>query len=66
MDDKFHIGVVYGYNIFSKSVKERLTREYMEKTWNPPHREACSIANRELDSFIAAHPEPNNVSRAII
>ncbi|XP_014663971.1 PREDICTED: tripeptidyl-peptidase 2-like [Priapulus caudatus] len=52
---KYHIGVKYAFDLYPKTLKERLTKEYKEKVWDPAHRLALADANRKLEAFDTAH-----------
>ncbi|GFO43768.1 tripeptidyl-peptidase 2-like [Plakobranchus ocellatus] len=53
---KFHIGVKSAYELFPKTLRERVGNEAREKVWNPQQRAALTEALRALEAFDSAHP----------
>ena len=52
---KYHIGVAFAYQLFPKSLKDRVTKERREKKWDPKQRVTLAKATREVDIFETSH-----------
>uniref|UniRef100_V5IDQ3 Tripeptidyl-peptidase 2 n=2 Tax=Ixodes ricinus TaxID=34613 RepID=V5IDQ3_IXORI len=52
---KYHVGVKCAYEMYPKSLKERVQKSYKEREWLPPHNLALAKAARKLQQFEASH-----------
>ncbi|KAG0430430.1 hypothetical protein HPB47_022708, partial [Ixodes persulcatus] len=52
---KYHVGVKCAYEMYPKSLKERVQKSYKEREWSPPHNLALAKAARKLQQFEASH-----------
>ena len=48
---KYHIGVKNAYDLFPKSLKDRVVKERREKHWDPQQRDVLAEAVRKRDAF---------------
>ncbi|CAN8022247.1 unnamed protein product [Ixodes persulcatus] len=52
---KYHVGVKCAYEMYPKSLKERVQKSYKEREWSPPHNLALAKAARKLQQFETSH-----------
>ena len=45
---KYHIGVKGSFSLYPKQLRERMTKERKEKTWDPFHKELLAEAQRKV------------------
>ena len=48
---KYHVGLKNCFQLFPKQLRERLSKEYKQKVFDPPHRTALSQAYAKLDGI---------------
>uniref|UniRef100_A0A8D8XL88 Tripeptidyl-peptidase 2 n=1 Tax=Cacopsylla melanoneura TaxID=428564 RepID=A0A8D8XL88_9HEMI len=63
----YHIGLKNAYDLYPKTVQERISKERKEKLWNPLHKKAQADAQMNLQSFLQKHSDTkaNNLSREL-
>ncbi|CAG2120102.1 unnamed protein product, partial [Medioppia subpectinata] len=59
---KYHVGMKNLYELYPKSLLERMAAEYESSEWTPGHRRATADALRELQAFESKHTEAMNDS----
>ncbi|GAB1601221.1 tripeptidyl-peptidase 2-like [Argonauta hians] len=57
---QYNIGIKNAYDLYPKTLKERISKEITERLWTPPHRIALAEVTRKLEEFDAQHPYPNH------
>ncbi|XP_023235229.1 tripeptidyl-peptidase 2-like [Centruroides sculpturatus] len=60
---KYHIGIKNAYDLYPKSLKERIQKERKEKQWDPNHKLLLAAAIRELQEFDDKHPNTNQLNQ---
>ncbi|XP_067127626.1 tripeptidyl-peptidase 2 [Centruroides vittatus] len=60
---KYHIGIKNAYDLYPKSLKERIQKEKKEKQWDPNHKLLLAAAIRELQEFDDKHPNTNQLNQ---
>uniref|UniRef100_A0A2R5LKX2 Tripeptidyl-peptidase 2 n=1 Tax=Ornithodoros turicata TaxID=34597 RepID=A0A2R5LKX2_9ACAR len=58
---KYHIGVKCAYELYPKSVRDRMQKSYKEKEWLPHHNITLAEATRQLDRHNSEPPGSNNL-----
>ncbi|CAI9728027.1 tripeptidyl-peptidase 2-like [Octopus vulgaris] len=56
---QYYIGIKNAYDLYPKTLKERISKERTDRLWSPPHRLALAEVTRKLEEFDALHPYPN-------
>ncbi|XP_023932445.1 tripeptidyl-peptidase 2 [Lingula anatina] len=62
---QWHVGVKSAMELYPRGLRDRLSKENREKTWDPQHRVTLAEANRLLEEFDAKHPTPNAEEKLI-
>ncbi|KAL1115752.1 hypothetical protein AAG570_006042 [Ranatra chinensis] len=62
----YHVGIKNAYDLYPKTLRDRIIKERKERKWDPGHKTALAQANRALNSFNKANEnaKPNSMSRA--
>lgn len=55
---KYHIGVKNIYELYPKSLRERMAKEYLDCEWQPMHKTVTAEAVRKLQQFQNNHLDP--------
>ncbi|ESN96330.1 hypothetical protein HELRODRAFT_107485 [Helobdella robusta] len=61
----YHIGLKVAYQVFPKSLKERLTKEYKTEVFDVPHRAKLTQAYAQLDDFESKHIDPTQMDKLL-
>lgn len=48
---KYHIGMKGSFSLYPKQLRERMTKERKEKTWDPLHKELLAEAQRKVQAM---------------
>jgi tripeptidyl-peptidase-2 len=56
---KFRIGIKRAINLFPKSLQERITKEKIEKEWEPNHKLQVALVAKKLQEFEAKNGGAN-------
>jgi tripeptidyl-peptidase-2 len=57
---KYNIGVIAVYDLFPKSLRERMAKEYTENEWQPMHKTVTAEAVRQLQEFQNKYPDSSS------
>ncbi|XP_054709504.1 tripeptidyl-peptidase 2-like [Uloborus diversus] len=61
---RFHIGVKNAYELYPKSLKERICKERKEKHWDPFHKMLIAGVSRKIQEFSSQNPNVLQLSQA--
>ena len=59
--NSYHVGIKHAYDLFPKALRERITKERKQKTWEPMHRDSIAEIVKQLEAFDAKYTEPSPV-----
>ena len=59
---KFHIGAKKAYSLYPRSVRDRVSKEWQEKHWNPVQKQALASATRKLPDPVKTAEDKDKVT----